>query len=106
MTEEIYTKLKDYSTFLYTAHKASYVRGLLRKDLDDLIVIGKELGIEYKRSSCATCNLNFVKRLAALYYEYEEKKAGLDEKGGQETDNTGRKRKRDKIQSASGKAKD
>lgn len=103
MTEEIFLKLKNYENFLSTAHKANYVRGLMRKDLDDLILIAKELGIEYKRSSCSVCNLNFVKRLAALYYEYGEKER-LDEKRGQETNNTGRKRKGDKLSQTSRKA--
>ena len=69
----IYNKLKKYEHYLYTAHKADYIRGLTSKQVDDLINAGAELDIAYKHNGCPKCLLTFVKKLAKPYFEQKEK---------------------------------
>lgn len=73
MNIAIYNKLKKYEHYLYTAYKADYIRGLTIKQVEDLIVAGNQLGINYKHNGCPKCLLNFIKKLAKPFFEQQEK---------------------------------
>lgn len=94
MNDELYNRLKPFEQYLGTAYRAQYVRGLTSKQLDELTLIAKELGITFKYNGCSKCTYNFVKRLADLYYNYETSKV---EEGSEETNNPPRNGKRKKA---------
>lgn len=73
----VYNKLKKYESYLTTAYKADYIRGLTNVQLDELIALGAEVGIMFKNNHCPKCTLGFIKRLAVPYFEQKEK---LEEK--------------------------
>lgn len=68
-----FNRLRKYETYLYTAHKADYIRSLKMNQVEELIEIGAEIGVNYKYNHCPKCVLDFVKRLAAKYYEQKNK---------------------------------
>lgn len=69
----IYNKLRKYESYLITAHEGNYIRSLTNSQIEDLITIGAELGIEYKNNHCPACALAFVKKLAVPYMEQKKK---------------------------------
>lgn len=91
----IFNKLKKYESYLYTAHNGNFIRSLTNSQVEDLIKIGEELGIIYKNNHCPKCALDFVKKLAAPYYEQkkklEEKKKSEDKKKENKNENDGEK---------------
>lgn len=72
-----YYKLRKYEKHLTTAYKSNYIYGITSKETEELIEIGKELGIIYKNNHCPKCKLNFLKKLAKPYFEQKTK---LEEK--------------------------
>lgn len=68
-----YYKLRKYESYLTTATKADYIRALTNTQLEELIIIGEELGIIYKNNHCPKCALQFVKKLAVPYFEQKTK---------------------------------
>ena len=73
-------------------YKGNYVFGLLQKDFDELYKIYKELGGNAQlRYTCNSCNLQLLKFLGKLYFEYEENLVVSDETKEKKT--RGRKKK-------------
>ena len=80
MNKETYDKLKKYEVHLRRGYKGNYVFGLLQKDFDVLFEIYKELGGNAQlRYTCNSCNLQLLKFLGKLYFEYEENLVVSDE---------------------------
>ena len=80
MNKETYEKLKKYQAHLRRGYKGNYVFGLLQKDFDELYKIYKELGGNAQlRYTCNSCNLQLLKFLGKLYFEYEESLVVSDE---------------------------
>ena len=92
MNKETYEKLKPYYIHLRRGYKGNYVFGLLQKDFDVLYEIYKELGGNTQlRYTCNSCNLQLLKFLGKLYFEYEENLVVSDETKEKKT--RGRKKK-------------
>ena len=73
-------------------YKGNYVFGLLQKDFDVLFEIYKQLGGNAQlRYTCNSCNLQLLKFLGKLYFEYEENLVVSDETKEKKT--RGRKKK-------------
>lgn len=80
MNKETYERLKPYYIHLRRGYKGNYVFGLLQKDFDELYKIYKELGGNAQlRYTCNSCNLQLLKFLGKLYFEYEENLVVSDE---------------------------
>lgn len=69
----IYNKLRKYEQYLHTAQYGNYIRSLTNVQVEELIAIGKELGIEHKNNHCPACTLAFIKKLAVPYFEQKQK---------------------------------
>ena len=92
MNKSTYNKLKKYEAHLRRAYKGNYVFGLLQKDFDVLFEIYKQLGGNAQlRYTCNSCNLQLLKFLGKLYFEYEENLVVSDETKEKKT--RGRKKK-------------
>ena len=92
MNKETYEKLKPYYIHLRRGYKGNYVFGLLQKDFDELYKIYKQLGGNAQlRYTCNSCNLQLLKFLGKLYFEYEENLVVSDETKEKKT--RGRKKK-------------
>ena len=92
MNKETYERLKPYYIHLRRGYKGNYVFGLLQKDFDELYKIYKELGGNAQlRYTCNSCNLQLLKFLGKLYFEYEENLVVSDET--KEKKKRGRKKK-------------
>ena len=92
MNKETYERLKPYYVHLRRGFKGNYVFGLLQKDFDILFEIYKELGGNAQlRYTCNSCNLQLLKFLGKLYFEYEENLVVSDET--KEKKKRGRKKK-------------
>jgi len=68
-----YQKLRKYEAWLTTAHKADFIRSLSNSQMEDLIAIAKEEGIHHTNNHCPKCALEFMKKLARPYFEFQEK---------------------------------
>ena len=80
INKETYERLKPYYIHLRRGYKGNYVFGLLQKDFDVLYEIYKELGGNAQlRYTCNSCNLQLLKFLGKLYFEYEENLVVSDE---------------------------
>ena len=80
INKETYERLKPYYIHLRRGYKGNYVFGLLQKDFDVLFEIYKELGGNAQlRYTCNSCNLQLLKFLGKLYFEYEENLVVSDE---------------------------
>lgn len=92
MNKETYERLKPYYIHLRRGYKGNYVFGLLQKDFDILYEIYKELGGNAQlRYTCNSCNLQLLKFLGKLYFEYEENLVVSDETKAKKT--RGRRKK-------------
>lgn len=92
INKETYERLKPYYIHLRRGYKGNYVFGLLQKDFDVLFEIYKELGGNAQlRYTCNSCNLQLLKFLGKLYFEYEENLVLSDETKEKKT--RGRKKK-------------
>ena len=92
MNKETYERLKPYYIHLRRGYKGNYVFGLLQKDFDVLFEIYKQLGGNAQlRYTCNSCNLQLLKFLGKLYFEYEENLVVSDETKEKKT--RGRKKK-------------
>ena len=92
MNKETYERLKPYYIHLRRGYKGNYVFGLLQKDFDVLFEIYKELGGNAQlKYTCNSCNLQLLKFLGKLYFEYEENLVVSDETKEKKT--RGRKKK-------------
>ena len=92
MNKSTYNKLKKYESHLRRAYKGNYVFGLLQTDFDVLFEIYKQLGGNAQlRYTCNSCNLQLLKFLGKLYFEYEENLVVSDETKEKKT--RGRKKK-------------
>ena len=92
MNKEIYERLKPYYIHLRRGYKGNYVFGLLQKDFDVLFEIYKQLGGNAQlKYTCNSCNLQLLKFLGKLYFEYEENLVVSDETKEKKT--RGRKKK-------------
>ena len=79
INKETYERLKPYYIHLRRGYKGNYVFGLLQKDFDVLFEIYKQLGGNAQlRYTCNSCNLQLLKFLGKLYFEYEESLVVLD----------------------------
>ena len=100
MNKETYERLKPYYIHLRRGYKGNYVFGLLQKDFDELYKIYKELGGNAQlRYTCNSCNLQLLKFLGKLYFEYEEnlmKEPVVSDDETKEKKTRGRKKKEDK----------
>ena len=95
INKETYEKLKKYYIHLRRGYKGNYVFGLLQKDFDVLFEIYKQLGGNAQlRYTCNSCNLQLLKFLGKLYFEYEENLVVSDETKEKKT--RGRKKKENK----------
>lgn len=80
INKETYERLKPYYIHLRRGYKGNYVFGLLQKDFDVLFEIYKQLGGNAQlRYTCNSCNLQLLKFLGKLYFEYEENLVVSDE---------------------------
>ena len=80
INKETYERLKPYYIHLRRGYKGNYVFGLLQKDFDVLYEIYKQLGGNAQlRYTCNSCNLQLLKFLGKLYFEYEENMVVSDE---------------------------
>ena len=80
INKETYERLKPYYIHLRRGYKGNYVFGLLQKDFDVLYEIYKNLGGNAQlRYTCNSCNLQLLKFLGKLYFEYEENLVVSDE---------------------------
>ena len=80
INNETYVRLKPYYIHLRRGYKGNYVFGLLQKDFDVLYEIYKNLGGNAQlRYTCNSCNLQLLKFLGKLYFEYEENLVVSDE---------------------------
>lgn len=94
INKETYERLKPYYIHLRRGYKGNYVFGLLQKDFDVLFEIYKELGGNAQlRYTCNSCNLQLLKFLGKLYFEYEENLVVSDETKAKKT--RGRKKKKE-----------
>ena len=92
INKETYERLKPYYIHLRRGYKGNYVFGLLQKDFDVLFEIYKQLGGNAQlRYTCNSCNLQLLKFLGKLYFEYEENLVVSDET--KEKKRRGRKKK-------------
>ena len=92
INKETYERLKPYYIHLRRGYKGNYVFGLLQKDFDVLYEIYKNLGgTAQLRYTCNSCNLQLLKFLGKLYFEYEENLVVSDETKEKKT--RGRKKK-------------
>ena len=92
INKETYERLKPFYIHLRRGYKGNYVFGLLQKDFDVLFEIYKELGGNAQlRYTCNSCNLQLLKFLGKLYFEYEENLVISDETKEKKT--RGRKKK-------------
>lgn len=92
INKETYERLKPYYIHLRRGYKGNYVFGLLQKDFDVLYDIYKNLGGNAQlRYTCNSCNLQLLKFLGKLYFEYEENLVVSDETKEKKT--RGRKKK-------------
>ena len=92
INKETYERLKPYYIHLRRGYKGNYVFGLLQKDFDVLYEIYKNLGGNAQlRYTCNSCNLQLLKFLGKLYFEYEENLVVSDETKAKKT--RGRKKK-------------
>ena len=92
INKETYERLKPYYIHLRRGYKGNYVFGLLQKDFDVLFEIYKQLGGNAQlRYTCNSCNLQLLKFLGKLYFEYEENLVVSDETKEKKT--RGRKKK-------------
>lgn len=92
INKETYERLKPYYIHLRRGYKGNYVFGLLQKDFDVLYEIYKNLGGNAQlRYTCNSCNLQLLKFLGKLYFEYEENLVVSDETKEKKT--RGRKKK-------------
>ena len=92
INKETYERLKPYYIHLRRGFKGNYVFGLLQKDFDVLFEIYKQLGGNAQlRYTCNSCNLQLLKFLGKLYFEYEENLVVSDETKEKKT--RGRKKK-------------
>ena len=92
INKETYERLKPYYIHLRRGYKGNYVFGLLQKDFDVLFEIYKQLGGNAQlRYTCNSCNLQLLKFLGKLYFEYEENLVVSDET--KEKKKRGRKKK-------------
>ena len=96
INKETYERLKPYYIHLRRGYKGNYVFGLLQKDFDVLFEIYKELGGNAQlRYTCNSCNLQLLKFLGKLYFEYEENLVVSDETK-EKKKTRGRKKKENK----------
>ena len=80
MNKETYERLKPYYIHLRRGYKGNYVFGLLQKDFEVLYEIYKNLGGNAQlKYTCNSCNLQLLKFLGKLYFEYEENLVVSDE---------------------------
>ena len=92
INKETYERLKPYYIHLRRGYKGNYVFGLLQTDFDELYKIYKELGGNAQlRYTCNSCNLQLLKFLGKLYFEYEENLVVSDKTKEKKT--RGRKKK-------------
>ena len=92
INKETYERLKPYYIHLRRGYKGNYVFGLFQKDFDVLYEIYKNLGGNAQlRYTCNSCNLQLLKFLGKLYFEYEENLVVSDETKEKKT--RGRKKK-------------
>lgn len=99
INKETYERLKPYYIHLRRGYKGNYVFGLLQKDFDVLFEIYKQLGGNAQlRYTCNSCNLQLLKFLGKLYFEYEENlmKEPVVSDETKEKKTRGRKKKEDK----------
>lgn len=68
-----FNKLRKYENYLYTAKYADYIRSLSNAQVEDLILAGSDIGINFKNNHCGICILKFVKQLADPYFEQKDK---------------------------------
>lgn len=81
MKINLFNRLRKYETWMYTAVKADYIRGLTATQMNDLIDIASELGIKHVNNHCPKCNLDFVRKIGVLFFEQKEK---MEKKHGSE----------------------
>ena len=87
-----YQKLKKYEGWLTTAHNGNYIRSLTNSQMDDLISIASEIGIIHVNNHCPKCALEFMKKLAIPYFEFQAKMESNKEEGENNSKKKGRKK--------------
>lgn len=82
MNKDIFEKLKPYESQLNTAIKCDYARNITKEGFSVLNAAYKELFNKDSNlgSGCGKCQLNNLKQIARLYFEYKEKMAQKMEK--------------------------
>lgn len=68
-----YQKLRKYESWLTTAHRGNYIRSLTNSQMDELITLATEVNIIHVNNHCPKCALEFMKKLAIPYFEFQTK---------------------------------
>lgn len=73
LTEQQFNRLCKFERHLLTASKANYVTAIYKATGDEITAIYNEIFSTTKRgTNCGKCVLDMCKRLAPLFYEYQE----------------------------------
>lgn len=68
-----FKKLEKYESWLRMAYTLDCMRNLTNTQMDELIAVGKDEGINYVHNHCPKCALEFVKKLAKPYFDFKQK---------------------------------
>lgn len=82
-----FQKLRKYEGWLTTAIRGNFIRSLTNTQVEELIVIGKEEGINHVNNHCPKCTLDFIKKLAVPYFEFKEKMENKKKEKEEKKDN-------------------
>lgn len=80
LTKEQYDYLKQFDNRFITATKSDYCRNVQKKDVIKIKEIYEYIiEQEYRvNPSCGTCILNLIRKVAPIYFGYEESKINKD----------------------------
>lgn len=84
-----YNKLKRFDSELTLAVKCNCKRGFMNDELDYLIQVGSELGIECNNRNCPKCVLDFLINLGKPYLAFKDKLESKKKKKGDDKDEEG-----------------
>jgi len=82
MTKEQYDKLQEFEQELRYAYRMNFM-SMGNGRFKELMTIYKELygvGLNQRQSSCSTCRLNAIKRIAGDFYAFQQQLAEEEKK--------------------------
>jgi hypothetical protein len=95
LTEDQFKYLKGFEDRFITATKSNYCRNVQKQDVIKIKEIYEYIiEQEYRMSiACATCILNLIKRIAPIYFEYQEKLKTNESEGSGTSEENGETKK-------------